>query len=137
MVMIGGAPVVFKSKYQSMVALSLAEAEYMALSLCTREVQWFHAMLKDLGHEQVGVTWIWIYNQGMIYNQGTIYNQGKIELANNAGYDARTKHVDIHHHFIRKNVTRDITTVNYKSTVDQQADMLNKDLGTKRLKYLP
>ena len=124
MVMIGGAPVVFKSKYQSMVALSLAEAEYTALSLCTQEVQWVRAMLKDLGHEQVGVTWIWIYNQGTI------------ELANNAGYDARTKHVDIHHHFIRKNVTRDITTVNYKSTVDQQADMLNKALGTKRLKYL-
>ncbi|GMF57113.1 unnamed protein product [Phytophthora fragariaefolia] len=36
MVMIGNAPVVFKSKFQRTVALSSAEAEYMALSLCSR-----------------------------------------------------------------------------------------------------
>ncbi|KAE9296708.1 hypothetical protein PR003_g23685 [Phytophthora rubi] len=47
-IMIGGAPVVFKSKYQRTVALSSAEAEYMALILCTQEVLWTRAMLKDL-----------------------------------------------------------------------------------------
>jgi hypothetical protein len=35
MIMIGGAPVVFKSKYQRTVALSSAEAGYLVLSLCT------------------------------------------------------------------------------------------------------
>ena len=57
--MIGGAPVFFKSKYQRTVALSSAEAEYMALSLCTQEVLWVRAMLKDLGHEQVEATLVW------------------------------------------------------------------------------
>ncbi|OWY94946.1 polyprotein [Phytophthora megakarya] len=56
MMMISGAPVVFKSKYQRTVALSSAEAEYMALSQCTQEVLWTRAKLKDLGHEQVGAT---------------------------------------------------------------------------------
>ena len=65
MIMIGSAPVVFKSKYQRTVALSSAEAEYMALSLCTQEVLWTCAMLKDLGHEQVGATQVWEYNQGL------------------------------------------------------------------------
>ncbi|GMF44978.1 unnamed protein product [Phytophthora fragariaefolia] len=37
MIMIGNAPVVFKSKYQRTVALSSAVAEYMALSLCPQE----------------------------------------------------------------------------------------------------
>ncbi|ETP08782.1 hypothetical protein F441_15296 [Phytophthora nicotianae CJ01A1] len=37
MVTISGAPVIFKSKYQRTVALSSAEAEYMALGLCTQE----------------------------------------------------------------------------------------------------
>ncbi|CAI5723452.1 unnamed protein product [Peronospora farinosa] len=124
MVMIGGAPVVFKSKYQRTVALSSAEAEYMALSFCTQEVLWVRAMLKDLGHEQVGAT--------LVYED----NQGAIGLASNSGYNARTKHVDIRHHFIRENVAQDIIVVKYKSTVDQLADMLTKALGTKRLKYL-
>ncbi|GMF37248.1 unnamed protein product [Phytophthora fragariaefolia] len=51
MVMIGNGPVVFKSKYQRTVALSSAEAEYMALSLCVQEVLWTRSMLKDMGKE--------------------------------------------------------------------------------------
>ncbi|KAE9212782.1 hypothetical protein PF004_g15533 [Phytophthora fragariae] len=124
MMMIGGAPGVFKSKYQRTVGLSSAEAEYMALSLCTQEVLWTRATLKDLGHEQVGATQVWEDNQGAI------------ALASNAGYNARTKHVDIRHHYIRENVARDIITVDYVGTEDQLADLLTKALGTKRLKFL-
>ncbi|GMF12666.1 unnamed protein product [Phytophthora lilii] len=119
MVLIDDAPVVFKSKYQRTVALSSAEAEYMVLSLCTQEVLWTRAMLKDLGHEQVGATVIWEDNQGAI------------GLASNAGYNARTKHVDIRHHFIRENVASDIIIVKYVSTTDQLADMLTKALGSR------
>ncbi|KAE9161058.1 Retrovirus-related Pol polyprotein from transposon TNT 1-94 [Phytophthora fragariae] len=94
MVMIGNAPVVFKSKFQRTVALSSAEAEYMALSLCVQEVLWTRAMLTDMGTLQRNATTIWEDNQGAI------------ALAQNAGYHARTKHVDIRHHFIRENVER-------------------------------
>lgn len=121
---IGKAPVVFKSKYQRTVALSSAEAEYMALSLCTQEVLWARAMLKDMGQEQVGGTQIWEDNQGAI------------ALANNAGYHARTKHVDIRHHFIRENVQHGLLKIGYIDTKSQLADMLTKALGTKMLKYL-
>ena len=82
----------------------------MALSLCTQEVLWVRAMLKDLGHEQLRATLVWEDNQGAI------------GLANNAGYNARTKHVDIRNHFIRENVARDIIVVEYVSTEDQLAD---------------
>ncbi|KAG3120244.1 hypothetical protein PI125_g1340 [Phytophthora idaei] len=94
MIMIGNAPEVFKSKFQRTVALSSAEAECMALTLCTQEVLWTRAMLKDMGHEQVGATRVWEDNQGAI------------ALASNAGYHARTKHMDIRHHFIRENMER-------------------------------
>ncbi|KAJ8575401.1 hypothetical protein ON010_g3812 [Phytophthora cinnamomi] len=124
MVMISGAPMVFKSKYQRTVALSSAEAEYMALGLCTQDVLWARAMLKDLGHEQVGATQVWEDNQGAI------------ALASNAGYNARTNHVDIKHHFVRENVARGVIAVDYVPTKDQLADMLTKAVGTKRLQYL-
>ncbi|KAG2788014.1 hypothetical protein PC129_g20739 [Phytophthora cactorum] len=123
-IMIGNAPVVFKSKFQRSVALSSAEAEYMALTLCTQEVLWTRAMLKDMGHEQVGATRVWEDNQGAI------------ALASNAGYHARTKHVDIRHHFIRENVERRTLKVDYIDTKRQLADMLTKTLGTKTLAFL-
>ncbi|KAE9311163.1 hypothetical protein PF008_g20274 [Phytophthora fragariae] len=59
MVMMGNAPVVFKSKFQRTVALSSAEAEYMALSICLQEVLWTRVMMKDMGKEQVNATQIW------------------------------------------------------------------------------
>lgn len=52
-VMVRSAPVVFKSKYHRSVALSSAGAEYKALSLCTQEVLWTRAMLKDMNQEKV------------------------------------------------------------------------------------
>uniref|UniRef100_A0AAV1TFD5 Polyprotein n=1 Tax=Peronospora matthiolae TaxID=2874970 RepID=A0AAV1TFD5_9STRA len=124
MVIIGGAPAIYKSKYQRKVALSSAEADYMALSLCTQEVLWVGALLKDIGHEQVGASWVWEDNQGAI------------GLSSNAGYKARTKLVDIRHHFIRENVAHDIIVVKYISTMDQSVDMLTKAMGTTRLKKL-
>ncbi|OWZ13227.1 polyprotein [Phytophthora megakarya] len=104
--MISGAPTIFKSNYQRTVALSSAEAEYMAQSLCTQEVVWARLMLKDM------VT------------------------SNNAGFIARTKHVDFKHHFIRENVARDVIEVNYIPTKDLLAGILTIRLGTKCLQYL-
>ena len=43
-------------------------------------------------------------------------NQGAIALAQNAGYHARTKHVDIRHHFIRENVERGTIMIKYIDT---------------------
>nr|CCA23220.1 putative polyprotein [Albugo laibachii Nc14] len=48
MVMINGAPVIFKSMIQQSVALSTAEAEYIALSLCMQEVLWLKSLLCEL-----------------------------------------------------------------------------------------
>ena len=58
MVIIGDALAIYKSKYQRTVARSSAEAEYMALILCTHEALWVRALLKDLGQEQVEATWV-------------------------------------------------------------------------------
>uniref|UniRef100_A0AAV1VDZ4 Polyprotein n=1 Tax=Peronospora matthiolae TaxID=2874970 RepID=A0AAV1VDZ4_9STRA len=124
MIMIGNAPVVFKSKFQRTVALSSAEAEYMALSLCVQEVLWTRAILTDMGMVQMNATQIWEDNQGAI------------ALAQNAGYHARTKHVDIRHHFIRETMEDGTVAVAYVDTKHQLADILTKALGSKTFKFL-
>ncbi|GMF52757.1 unnamed protein product [Phytophthora fragariaefolia] len=78
------------------------------------------------GYEQEDATQIWEDKQGAI------------ALAQNAVYmyHARTKHVDIRHHFIRENVENGTVKVDYIDTKRQLADMLMKALGTKTLKFL-
>ncbi|OWZ17952.1 Integrase, catalytic core protein [Phytophthora megakarya] len=104
MMMIGNASVVFKSMFQRTIALSSAEADYMAISLCVQEI-W-----ED--------------------------NQGAIELAKNAGYHSRTRHVDIKHHFTSEIMERGTIKVDHIDTKRQLADLLTTALGTKTLKYL-
>ena len=80
--------------------------------------------MADLGLEQKNPT--------VIYED----NQGAIALATNPGYHARTKHVDIRHHFVREKVLAGDIKVIYKETEHQLADILTKALGTKRFQYL-
>ena len=48
---IGGTAVTWKSQKQSCVALSTAEAEYMALSKAAQEAIWIRELNSDLGNQ--------------------------------------------------------------------------------------
>ena len=74
--MINGAPVIFKSKMQQSVALSTAEAEYMALSLCVQEVLWTRILLKEI---QVRIDYAITVHKD---------NQSVIAIAKNDGYQS-------------------------------------------------
>nr|CCA24634.1 putative polyprotein [Albugo laibachii Nc14] len=101
MVMINEAPVISKSKNQQIVALSIAEAEYMALSLCVQEILWLNNLLTEM---KVQVRYpVKIYED----------NQSAIALANNDGYQSRAKHIDIRHHFVRQHVKLNNITLEY------------------------
>ncbi|POM78168.1 Integrase catalytic core protein [Phytophthora palmivora] len=124
MLMICGAPVVWRSTFQKTVALSSTEAEYMAHSNCIKEVVWMRRLLEDIGAEQHGPT--------VIYED----NQGAKALAKNVGYQARTKHIDIRYHFIREKVASGEIKLTYEESKNQLADFLTKGLLTKTLRYL-
>ncbi|KAE8992242.1 Retrovirus-related Pol polyprotein from transposon TNT 1-94 [Phytophthora rubi] len=124
LLMLCGAPVVWRSMFQKTVALSSTEAEYMALSDCVKECVWIRRLLKEIGAEQVGAT--------VIYED----NQGAMALAKNVGYQARTKHIDIRYHFIRKKVVSNEVELEYVDTKNQLADFMTKGLSSKTLRYL-
>ncbi len=61
-------------------------------------------------------------------------NISSILLANNLVYHVRTKHIEVHYHFIRgKVIIREIKLI-HVSTKDQVVDIFTKVLGLDKLK---
>ena len=121
---IGGTVVTWKSKKQTCVALSTAEAEYMALSSASQEAFWMRKLNSDLGNEQ---------------SQPTVIledNQSAIAMAKNPQYHGRSKHINIKFHFVRVQVSNDKICLKYCPTEDMLADMLTKPIGPERLNKL-
>lgn len=64
--MISGSIITWKSCLQKTVAISTAEAEYMAISDGVKEAIWLRQLLKDIGYQQKYSTSIMIDNQSDI-----------------------------------------------------------------------
>ena len=58
-------------------------------------------------------------------------NQSCIKLVDNPVLHAKTKHIDIQHHFIREQVKAQATIVSYVPTCLQKVDLLTKPLSYK------
>ena len=120
MVVINGAPFIIKSKIQQSVALSTAEEEYIALSLCMQEVLRLKSLLCELKSK--------ILQKIKIYED----NQSAIAIAKNDGYQSREKHIDIRYHFIRDHIKDENIVIEYIDSKNQLADFLTKPISTKQ-----
>ena len=121
---LAGGAVSWLSKKQATVALSTAEAEYVALSAATQEVIWLRRLFTDVGVPPEGPT--------IIHED----NQGAIAMAKNPVGHARTKHIDIRHHFVREGVQNGAIVLKYIATDEMIADMLTKPLPKHRFEKL-
>jgi hypothetical protein len=119
---INGSPISWKSKLQPTVALSTTEAEYMALSLAVQECLFLKKVLSEMNLAQSSTT---------MYCD----NQGAIHLSKNEKTNARTKHINIRHHFIKDAVSRMEIDVCYIPTEEMLADPLTKALDRKTLEH--
>lgn len=106
----------WSSKKQPTVALSSAEAEYMALGRATQEALWLRSFLGELG---------FVFNSATTIHSDNI---GAIELSENDVHHQRTKHIDIRHHFIRKHVKDKQVSPEFIPTERQTADLFTKSL---------
>lgn len=113
---LGGSPVSWEAHKQRTVALSSTEAEYMAISEATKEALYLSALLESMKMPCECVT---------LLND----NQGAIKLTENDSFHARTKHIDVRHHFIRDACARGMVELKYLPTSKMPADMLTKGLG--------
>jgi hypothetical protein len=61
-------------------------------------------------------------------------NISSILIANSLVYHARTKHIEVHYHFIKKKVIAKEIDLIHVNTEDQVADIFTKAIGTNKLK---
>lgn len=106
----------WETKKQKTVTLSTCEAEYMALTECTKETVFLQRFLKELGFEEL--TNITIYGD----------NLGAIKLAENPVFHQRSKHIDIKYQYVREALHNENLKIEHISTANMVADMLTKGL---------
>ena len=122
--LLGGAAITWKSNKQTCIALSTAEAEYVALSAAAQEAVWLQQLTSDLLNRSI--------QEKIIFED----NQSAICVAKNQQTHGRTKHIDIKYHFIRELVETDRIKLAYWPSADMVADILTKGLPAQQLKKL-
>jgi hypothetical protein len=121
---LNGCPIIWLSKKQSIVALSTAEAEYIAIATAVQEVVWINQYLSELGLKASQVPII------------RSDNQAAIQIASNDTFHNRSKHIDIRYHFIRQIVKKGGVVITYINTKQQEADINTKGLSVSIFKQL-
>jgi hypothetical protein len=111
----------WSSKKQPTVSLSSTESEYKALTSDTCEVVWLRRILADVEEEQNDPTCI------------HCDNQSAIKLTHNPIYHARSKHIEIQHHFVREKIESKEIGLIFCNTNDDVVDIFTKPLG--KLKF--
>jgi hypothetical protein len=115
---LGRSLVSWASKKQNSVALSTAEAEYIAAGHCCAQLLWMRQTLRDYGYKLTKVPLL-------------CDNESAIRMADNPVEHSRTKHIAIRYHFLRDHQQRGDIEIAYVSTKEQLADIFTKPLDEK------
>ena len=107
-----GNLVTWRSKKQSVVSLSSAEAEYHAFHHATIELNWLKILLCELGFGPKKPTLQFCDNTTTI------------GIADNLVHHDRTKHIELDRNYIKDNIDSGQITIPYIKSADYLADIM-------------
>ena len=115
-VKLANAAISWTSHAQKTIATSSTEAEYMALSDCSRQIMWLKHMFRELG---------------MPLDKVPICtdNNGAIFIGSNPIQERCIKHIDVCYHYIHECVENGEVEILHVDTNDNTTDMFTKPLG--------
>ena len=120
---LGSGAVSWSSKKQDTVVLSSSEAEYMAATSSACQATWLRKILADFGQAQIDATDIYCDNKSAI------------AMSRNPAFHSRTKHIDIHYHFIRDLTMKGEVQLKHCGTNQQVANIMIKSLSIGKHEY--
>ncbi|KAE8699425.1 hypothetical protein F3Y22_tig00110578pilonHSYRG00054 [Hibiscus syriacus] len=120
---LGSGTISWCSKRQPTVSLSTTEAEYRATAMAAQESTWLIQLMNNL-HQPVDYA-IPLYCD----------KQSAIRLAENPVFHARTKHVEVHYHFVREKVLQEEIEMRQIKTDEQIADLFTKSLSVGKFEH--
>nr|GFA49931.1 copia protein [Tanacetum cinerariifolium] len=100
---LGDKLVRWSSKKQKSTTISITQAEYIAVSGCCAQILWMRSQLTYYGFD---------FNKIPLYCD----NRSAIALCCNNVQHSRSKHIDIHHHFIREEVEKGVVELYFVTT---------------------
>lgn len=143
--MLASGPITWSSKRQPTVSRSTTEAEYRSLSDGAQEGVYLKRLIEELHRCHLPPAQIKCKDATIATDLGKALsptqqdlhlmcdNISAIKLAKNPVFHARTKHLEIHHHFVRERQLAGEISVQHISTQEQPADILTKSLS--RIKF--
>ncbi|KAJ7544698.1 hypothetical protein O6H91_09G090000 [Diphasiastrum complanatum] len=120
----GNFAISWSSKKQPTVATYSSEAKYRAIFSATTECLWLRRLLVDMKFGEPSAT--------LILSD----SQSAIAIARNPVFHARTKHIEIHYHFVRDRLHDGDILFEYCPTKDNIVDLFTKALPRVRFEAL-
>jgi len=114
--MLSGGAIGYKSKFQTVIAHSSTEAEFVAPCDTAKMILFFCSLLQDIGLEQEEAT--------VLFED----NNGALLMANAQQPTKRTRHINIKHFAILDWVEMDMLLLHDISMHDNTADAMTKPL---------
>jgi len=119
-VLFGGGAISWSAKKQTLVALSTAESEYIAMTHAAKELYWLHSLISEVFQPLSGPLRL------------RADNQSAIALAVNGYFSPRTKHIALRYHFIREAIEHGIISLTWVGTHSNIADLFTKALDSSK-----
>ena len=114
-----GGPISWTSRQQPVVALSTAEAEFIAANEAGREVIWLRTLLAELNCPQHNPTELMVDNLSAV----------KMSNRKDAGKSDMRKHILAKYYWLREQVNTGTIAVTWLPTGQELADIFTKPLG--------
>ena len=120
---INSGAVLWSTKKQEIVSLSMTESKYVAATYAAKEALWLHSLIFQLFSTSLSTTTLFSDNQSAIV------------LTKEHQYHAQTKHIDVRYHFIHWIVEEGKIRLIYCPTDEMVADTLTKALPSMKVKH--